>query len=201
MAKSELEIVSKMLRYKAEVEDKSYPRVVVRQLCDAVLGHNRDAVELIRQALDNQITMQDMIVRSCGMMSMYADRLDMDSTRRLIAYLEWRGDYRDTNYTGTVDMYGYVQSKWDDLADYVSHTAGDDATRAFCSDYGESNPVSVCRLYWEYIYRSSVVYSFLEHLVDVHGIYDSSVHMSIIDSEKVNYIVIIEQMLRLWQVG
>lgn len=66
MAKSELEIVSKMLRYKAEVEDKSYPRVVVRQLCDAVLGHNRDAVELIRQALDNQITMQDMIVRSCG---------------------------------------------------------------------------------------------------------------------------------------
>lgn len=28
-----------------------------------------------------------------------------------------------------------------------------------------------------------------------------SVHMSIIDSEKVNYIVIIEQMLRLWQVG
>lgn len=112
MAKSELEIVSKMLRYKAEVEDKSYPRVVVRQLCDAVLGHNRDAVELIRQALDNQITMQDMIVRSCGMMSMYADRLDMDSTRRLIAYLEWRGDYRDTNYTGTVDMYGYVQSKW-----------------------------------------------------------------------------------------
>ena len=154
MAKSELEIVSKMLRYKAEVEDKSYPRVVVRQLCDAVLGHNRDAVE-------------------CGMMSMYADRLDMDSTRRLIAYLEWRGDYRDTNYTGTVDMYGYVQSKWDDLADYVSHTAGDDATRAFCSDYGESNPVSVCRLYWEYIYRSSVVYSFLEHLVDVHGIYDS----------------------------
>ena len=49
MAKSELEIVSKMLRYKAEVEDKSYPRVVVRQLCDAVLGHNRDAVELIRQ--------------------------------------------------------------------------------------------------------------------------------------------------------
>ena len=119
MAKSELEIVSKMLRYKAEVEDKSYPRVVVRQLCDAVLGHNRDAVELIRQALDNQITMQDMIVRSCGMMSMYADRLDMDSTRRLIAYLEWRGDYRDTNYTGTVDMYGYVQSKWDDLADYV----------------------------------------------------------------------------------
>ena len=173
MAKSELEIVSKMLRYKAEVEDKSYPRVVVRQLCDAVLGHNRDAVELIRQALDNQITMQDMIVRSCGMMSMYADRLDMDSTRRLIASLEWRGDYRDTNYTGTVDMYGYVQSKWDDLADYVSHTAGDDATRAFCSDYGESNPVSVCRLYWEYIYRSSVVYSFLEHLVDVHGIYDS----------------------------
>ena len=173
MAKSELEIVSKMLRYKAEVEDKSYPRVVVRQLCDAVLGHNRDAVELIRQALDNQITMQDMIVRSCGMMSMYADRLDMDRTRRLIAYLEWRGDYRDTNYTGTVDMYGYVQSKWDDLADYVSHTAGDDATRAFCSDYGESNPVSVCRLYWEYIYRSSVVYSFLEHLVDVHGIYDS----------------------------
>ena len=173
MAKSELEIVSKMLRYKAEVEDKSYPRVVVRQLCDAVLGHNRDAVELIRQALDNQITMQDMIVRSCGMMSMYADRLDMDSTRRRIAYLEWRGDYRDTNYTGTVDMYGYVQSKWDDLADYVSHTAGDDATRAFCSDYGESNPVSVCRLYWEYIYRSSVVYSFLEHLVDVHGIYDS----------------------------
>lgn len=173
MAKSELEIVSKMLRYKAEVEDKSYPRVVVRQLCDAVLGHNRDAVELIRQALDNQITMQDMIVRSCGMMSMYADRLDMDSTRRLIAYLEWRGDYRDTNYTSTVDMYGYVQSKWDDLADYVSHTAGDDATRAFCSDYGESNPVSVCRLYWEYIYRSSVVYSFLEHLVDVHGIYDS----------------------------
>ena len=117
--------------------------------------------------------MQDMIVRSCGMMSMYADRLDMDSTRRLIAYLEWRGDYRDTNYTGTVDMYGYVQSKWDDLADYVSHTAGDDATRAFCSDYGESNHVSVCRLYWEYIYRSSVVYSFLEHLVDVHGIYDS----------------------------
>ena len=97
MAKSELEIVSKMLRYKAKVEDKSYPRVVVRQLCDAVLGHNRDAVELIRQALDNQITMQDMIVRSCGMMSMYADRLDMDSTRRLIAYLEWRGDYRDTN--------------------------------------------------------------------------------------------------------
>ena len=173
MSKSELEIVSKMLRYKAEVEDKSYPRVVVRQLCDAVLGHNRDAVELIRQALDNQITMQDMIVRSCGMMSMYADRLYMDSTRRLIAYLEWRGDYRDTNYTGTVDMYGYVQSKWDDLADYVSHTAGDDATRAFCSDYGESNPVSVCRLYWEYIYRSSVVYSFLEHLVDVHGIYDS----------------------------
>ena len=173
MAKSELEIVSKMLRYKAEVEDKSYPRVVVRQLCDAVLGHNRDAVELIRQALDNQITMQDMIVRSCGMMSMYADRLDMDSTRRLIAYLEWRGDYRDTNYTGTVDMYGYVQSKWDDLADYVSHTAGDDATRAFCSDYGESNPVSVCRLYGEYIYRRSVVYSFLEHLVDVHGIYDS----------------------------
>ena len=66
------------------------------------------------------------------MMSMYADRLDMDSTRRLIAYLEWRGDYRDTNYTGTVDMYGYVQSKWDDLADYVSHTAGEEATRAFC---------------------------------------------------------------------
>ena len=173
MAKSELEIVSKMLRYKAEVEDKSYPRVVVRQLCDAVLGHNRDAVELIRQALDNQITMQDMIVRSCGMMSMYADRLDMDSTRRLIAYLEWRGDYRDTNYTGTVDMYGYVQSKWDDLADYVSHTAGDDATRAFCSSYCESNPISICRLDWEYIYNSPTTYSFLMNLVDVHGIYDS----------------------------
>ena len=30
---------------------------------------------------------------------------------------------------------------------------------------------------------------------------EESVHMSIIDSEKVNYIVIIEQMLRLWQVG
>ena len=30
---------------------------------------------------------------------------------------------------------------------------------------------------------------------------EKSVHMSIIDSEKVNYIVIIEQMLRLWQVG
>lgn len=71
MAKSELEIVSKMLRYKAKVEDKSYPRVVVRQLCDAVLGHT-ESVELIRQALDNQITLQDMIVRSCGMMSMYA---------------------------------------------------------------------------------------------------------------------------------
>ena len=66
MTKSELEIMKKMLRYKAKVEDKSYPRVVVRQLCDAVLGHNGDAVELIRQALDNQITLQDMIVRSCG---------------------------------------------------------------------------------------------------------------------------------------
>lgn len=30
---------------------------------------------------------------------------------------------------------------------------------------------------------------------------EESVHTSIIDSEKVNYIVIIEQMLRLWQVG
>lgn len=171
--KNRNETVLKMLRYRADVEDRSFLRVMMRQLTDSVIGHDRDTEGLIVDLLDNQITMQDMIVRSCGMMSMYADRLDMDSTRRLIAYLEWRGDYRDTNYTGTVDMYGYVQSKWDDLADYVSHTAGDDATRAFCSDYGESNPVSVCRLYWEYIYRSSVVYSFLEHLVDVHGIYDS----------------------------
>ena len=30
---------------------------------------------------------------------------------------------------------------------------------------------------------------------------EESVHTSIIDSEKVNYIVIIEQMLKLWQVG
>lgn len=171
--KNRNETVLKMLRYRADVEDRSFLRVMMRQLTDSVIGHDRDTEGLIVDLLDNQITMQDMIVRSCGMMSMYADRLDMDSTRRLITYLEWRGDYRDTNYTGTVDMYGYVQSKWDDLADYVSHTAGDDATRAFCSDYGESNPVSVCRLYWEYIYRSSVVYSFLEHLVDVHGIYDS----------------------------
>ena len=117
--------------------------------------------------------MQDMIVRSCGMMSMYADRLDMDSTRRLITYLEWRGDYRDTNYTGIVDMYGYVRTRWDDLADYVSHTAGETIARAFRSDYGASNPVSVCRLYWEYIHKSSTVYSFLARLVDVHGMYDS----------------------------
>lgn len=171
--KNRNETVLKMLRYRADVEDRSFLRVMMRQLTDSVIGHDRDTEGLIVDLLDNQITMQDMIVRSCGMMSMYADRLDMDSTRRLIAYLEWRGDYRDTNYTGTVDMYGYVQSKWDALADYVSHTAGDVVARAFCSDYGESNPVSVCRLYWEYIYRSSVVYSFLEHLVDVHGIYDS----------------------------
>lgn len=171
--KNRNETVLKMLRYRADVEDRSFLRVMMRQLTDSVIGHDRDTEGLIVDLLDNQITMQDMIVRSCGMMSMYADRLDMDSTRRLIAYLEWRGDYRDTNYTGTVDMYGYVQSKWDALADYVSHTAGDVVARAFCSDYGESNPASVCRLYWEYIYRSSVVYSFLEHLVDVHGMYDS----------------------------
>ena len=171
--KNRNETVLKMLRYRADVEDRSFLRVMMRQLTDSVIGHDRDTEGLIVDLLDNQITMQDMIVRSCGMMSMYADRLDMDSTRRLITYLEWRGDYRDTNYTGTVDMYGYVQSKWDALADYVSHTAGDVVARAFCSDYGESNPASVCRLYWEYIYRSSVVYSFLEHLVDVHGMYDS----------------------------
>lgn len=171
--KNRNETVLKMLRYRADVEDRSFLRVMMRQLTDSVIGHDRDTEGLIVDLLDNQITMQDMIVRSCDMMSMYADRLEMDSTRRLIAYLEWRGNYRDTNYTGTVDMYGYVQSKWDDLADYVSHTAGENATRAFCSNYGESNPVSVCRLYWEYIYRSPVVYSFLTRLLDVHGIYDS----------------------------
>ena len=171
--KNRNETVLKMLRYREDVEDRSFLRVMMRQLTDSVIGHDRDTEGLIVDLLDNQITMQDMIVRSCGMMSMYADRLDMDSTRRLITYLEWRGDYRDTNCTGIVDMYGYVQSKWDDLADYVSHTAGDDATRAFRSDYGASNPVSVCRLYWEYIHKSSTVYSFLARLVDVHGIYDS----------------------------
>ena len=171
--KNRNETVLKMLRYRADVEDRSFLRVMMRQLTDSVIGHDRDTEGLIVDLLDNQITMQDMIVRSCGMMSMYADRLDMDSTRRLIAYLEWRGDYRDTNYTGTVDMYGYVQSKWDDLADYVSHTAGETIARAFRSDYGASNPVSVCRLYWEYIHKSSTVYSFLARLVDVHGMYDS----------------------------
>ena len=171
--KNRNETVLKMLRYRADVEDRSFLRVMMRQLTDSVIGHDRDTEGLIVDLLDNQITMQDMIVRSCGMMSMYADRLDMDSTRRLITYLEWRGDYRDTNYTGTVDMYGYVQTRWDDLADYVSHTAGETIARAFRSDYGASNPVSVCRLYWEYIHKSSTVYSFLARLVDVHGMYDS----------------------------
>ena len=171
--KNRNETVLKMLRYRADVEDRSFLRVMMRQLTDSVIGHDRDTDGLIVDLLDNQITMQDMIVRSCGMMSMYADRLDMDSTRRLITYLEWRGDYRDTNYTGIVDMYGYVQTRWDDLADYVSHTAGETIARAFRSDYGASNPVSVCRLYWEYIHKSSTVYSFLARLVDVHGMYDS----------------------------
>ena len=171
--KNRNEAVLKMLRYRADVEDRSFLRVMMRQLTDSVIGHDRDTEGLIVDLLDNQITMQDMIVRSCGMMSMYADRLDMDSTRRLITYLEWRGDYRDTNYTGIVDMYGYVQTRWDDLADYVSHTAGETIARAFRSDYGASNPVSVCRLYWEYIHKSSTVYSFLARLVDVHGMYDS----------------------------
>jgi hypothetical protein len=171
--KNRNETVLKMLRYRADVEDRSFLRVMMRQLTDSVIGHDRDTEGLIVDLLDNQITMQDMIVRSCGMMSMYADRLDMDSTRRLITYLEWRGDYRDSNYTGIVDMYGYVQTRWDDLADYVSHTAGETIARAFRSDYGASNPVSVCRLYWEYIHKSSTVYSFLARLVDVHGIYDS----------------------------
>ena len=171
--KNRNETVLKMLRYRADVEDRSFLRVMMRQLTDSVIGHDRDTEGLIVDLLDNQITMQDMIVRSCGMMSMYADRLDMDSTRRLITYLEWRGDYRDTNYTGIVDMYGYVQTRWDDLADYVSHTAGETIARAFRSDYGASNPVSVCRLYWEYIHKSSTVYSFLARLVDVHGMYDS----------------------------
>ena len=171
--KNRNETLLKMLRYRADVEDRSFLRVMMRQLTDSVIGHDRDTEGLIVDLLDNQITMQDMIVRSCGMMSMYADRLDMDSTRRLITYLEWRGDYRDTNYTGIVDMYGYVQTRWDDLADYVSHTAGETIARAFRSDYGASNPVSVCRLYWEYIHKSSTVYSFLARLVDVHGMYDS----------------------------
>ena len=171
--KNRNETVLKMLRYRADVEDRSFLRVMMRQLTDSVIGHDRDTEGLIVDLLDNQITMQDMIVRSCGMMSMYADGLDMDSTRRLITYLEWRGDYRDTNYTGIVDMYGYVQTRWDDLADYVSHTAGETIARAFRSDYGASNPVSVCRLYWEYIHKSSTVYSFLARLVDVHGMYDS----------------------------
>ena len=171
--KNRNETVLKMLRYRADVEDRSFLRVMMRQLTDSVIGHDRDTEGLIVDLLDNQITMQDMIVRSCGMMSMYADRLDMDSTRRLITYLEWRGDYRDSNYTGIVDMYGYVQTRWDDLADYVSHTAGETIARAFRSDYGASNPVSVCRLYWEYIHKSSTVYSFLARLVDVHGMYDS----------------------------
>ena len=171
--KNRNETVLKMLRYRADVEDRSFLRVMMRQLTDSVIRHDRDTEGLIVDLLDNQITMQDMIVRSCGMMSMYADRLDMDSTRRLITYLEWRGDYRDTNYTGIVDMYGYVQTRWDDLADYVSHTAGETIARAFRSDYGASNPVSVCRLYWEYIHKSSTVYSFLARLVDVHGMYDS----------------------------
>ena len=171
--KNRNETVLNMLRYRADVEDRSFLRVMMRQLTDSVIGHDRDTEGLIVDLLDNQITMQDMIVRSCGMMSMYADRLDMDSTRRLITYLEWRGDYRDTNYTGIVDMYGYVQTRWDDLADYVSHTAGETIARAFRSDYGASNPVSVCRLYWEYIHKSSTVYSFLARLVDVHGMYDS----------------------------
>ena len=171
--KNRNETVLKMLRYRADVEDRSFLRVMMRQLTDSVIGHDRDTEGLIVDLLDNQITMQDMIVRSCGMMSMYADRLDMDSARRLITYLEWRGDYRDTNYTGIVDMYGYVQTRWDDLADYVSHTAGETIARAFRSDYGASNPVSVCRLYWEYIHKSSTVYSFLARLVDVHGMYDS----------------------------
>lgn len=171
--KNRNETVLKMLRYRADVEDRSFLRVMMRQLTDSVIGHDRDTEGLIVDLLDNQITMQDMIVRSCGMMSMYADRLDMDSTRRLITYLEWRGDYRDTNYTGIVDMYGYVQTRWDDLADYVSHTAGETIARAFRSDYGASNPVSVCRLYWEYIHKSSTVYTFLARLVDVHGMYDS----------------------------
>ena len=171
--KNRNETVLKILRYRADVEDRSFLRVMMRQLTDSVIGHDRDTEGLIVDLLDNQITMQDMIVRSCGMMSMYADRLDMDSTRRLITYLEWRGDYRDTNYTGIVDMYGYVQTRWDDLADYVSHTAGETIARAFRSDYGASNPVSVCRLYWEYIHKSSTVYSSLARLVDVHGMYDS----------------------------
>ena len=67
--KNRNETVLKMLRYRADVEDRSFLRVMMRQLTDSVIGHDRDTEGLIVDLLDNQITMQDMIVRSCGMMS------------------------------------------------------------------------------------------------------------------------------------
>ena len=175
--KNRNETVLKMLRYRADVEDRSFLRVMMRQLTDSVIGHDRDTEGLIVDLLDNQITMQDMIVRSCGMMSMYADRLDMDSTRRLITYLEWRGDYRDTNYTGIVDMYGYVQTRWDDLADYVSHTAGETIARAFPCPYVDCigsiftkvlQYIAFWRVWWMYMACMTVATTGM-HVVRYHG--------------------------------
>ena len=45
--KNRNETVLKMLRYRADVEDRSFLRVMMRQLTDSVIGHDRDTEGLI----------------------------------------------------------------------------------------------------------------------------------------------------------
>ena len=82
--KHKIVIALKMLRYRADAEDRSFLCVVMRQLTSSVLSHHKDTEELIVALLDNQVTMQEMIVEACNMMSIYAEKLDMDSTENFV---------------------------------------------------------------------------------------------------------------------
>lgn len=174
--KSRIETALKMLRYRADTEDRSFWRVVMRQLTDSVFGYDKDVAELIVSLLDNQITMQDMIINVCNMMSMYAKKLDLHKTTKLVIFLEFRGDYTDSCFAAQDhlegDVLGSVQTQWDALADYVSATVGGTVARNFSGDYYMGNSISICKANWKYLYNYPTTYNFLARLVGAHGLYD-----------------------------
>lgn len=173
--KHKIVIALKMLRYRADAEDRSFLCVVMRQLTSSVLSHHKDTEELIVALLDNQVTMQEMIVEACNMMSIYAEKLDMDSTENFARFLEFRGDYTDSCFTDDlmgVDVQGCVQTRWDVLAKDVAQTTGEMVARDFLGEYYMLNSVSVCKTNWKYLYNHPTTYNFLAQLVAVHVLYD-----------------------------
>ena len=54
--KHKIVIALKMLRYRADAEDRSFLCVVMRQLTSSVLSHHKDTEELIVALLDNHVT-------------------------------------------------------------------------------------------------------------------------------------------------